>query len=130
MTTRAEFKHGTVSPATQPRAVAAYIAQIDELGLLQIAILTEAGGVPRMQVQGLDGRPLRSELWDQVIDAVQSAWADCRVRCACGHTFGKHGHPSPHACQMKDCACAVFKAAEPFFRPDLDELEAAPGLDS
>ncbi len=112
-------------PAVPARGVAAYTAMVDELGQLTISVLVTAGQAPRMQVGGLDSKPLTPAEWTQVHDAIASAWSDCRVRCACKHRFGHHGADSPHACQVKDCACAVFSAAEPFFRPDLDKEEEA-----
>jgi hypothetical protein len=88
------------------------------MGSLTIAVLAPAGMAPRLQVGGLDGKPLPLADWRKVFEAVITVFSELKIRCACKHTFGVHGEDSPHACAAPDCACAVFTAAEPFFLPD------------
>jgi hypothetical protein len=118
MKDQVEFRQGSTSPSTPARALAAYTANIDGLGMLTIAVLAPAGQAPRLQVGGIDGKPLSPGEWEQVRDAVFAVWGELKIRCQCRHKFGSHAMASPHACCIADCDCKVFSAAEPFFIPD------------
>lgn len=79
---------------------------------LPIVFACVAGDVPVVRVHG---EGITRAQWESLRAAVDEAWSELQIPCACGHAFGAHASRSPHACYSValPCPCATFRAALP-----------------